>query len=432
MAKHEGKITKRVAEAWAYKPGDAILWDGKLTGFGVKANKGGSKSYIITYRNRYNTLRQYTIGKHGGKLTTEECRKKAEDLLADIRLNGADPLEDRKERRKAATVDELLDVYLESSKFAEKAESTRYVDKGRIERHLRPTLGQIRLEKLTPDDVRRAYADIRDGKTSVVKKSGNARGRVNVRGGDGAARMAIRVFRAILNWAIAEGRATDNPATHLDLAGDGKRDLILETPEQYAALFDALDKLETLRKIPDSAADAIRVLAFTGARRNEVAGLRWEWVDLEAGIFTLPPKSHKTGHKSGQGKTIALNSTALAIVKARQGNKSEHVFPSSRGDTHVSLTSKLWKEIRKESGLPEGLSNHSLRHSLGTMMAMQGAQAAEIMATLGHSQLSTAQRYIHASRDAKAALAEKYTGTISGAMKKGKAKVVKIKRKASK
>jgi integrase len=323
-------------------------------------------------------------------------------------------------------VDELLDDYLASARWMEKAESTRYTDRGRIDRHLRPTMGKMKLEQLTPDDVRRAYADIRDGKTSVVKKSDKARGKVNVRGGEGAARMAIRVFRAILNWAIAEGKATDNPATHLKLTGDGKRDFILENGDQYAVLFDALDTLERERRIPDSAADAIRVLAFTGARRNEVAALKWEWVDTGAGMITLPPDEHKAGHRSRADKTIALNSTAAAIIRARQNNGSRFVFPSSRGDTFVSLSAKLWSKIRKESGLPAGLCNHSLRHSLGTMMAMQGAQAAEIMATLGHTQLSTAQRYIHASRDAKSALAEKYTGQISGAMKKGKAEVVPL------
>ena len=46
-------------------------------------------------------------------------------------------------------------------------------------------------------------------------------------------------------------------------------------------------------------------------------------------------------------------------------------------------------------------------------MAMQGAQAAEIMAALGHRKLSTSQRYIHYAEDARAALAERAAAFIS-------------------
>ena len=50
---------------------------------------------------------------------------------------------------------------------------------------------------------------------------------------------------------------------------------------------------------------------------------------------------------------------------------------------------------------------HGLRHSLASHMAMGGAQAAEIMTALGHSQLSTAQRYVHWAQDTRQAVAER-------------------------
>ena len=91
---------------------------------------------------------------------------------------------------------------------------------------------------------------------------------------------------------------------------------------------------------------------------------------------------------------------------------------------------KLWGTIRAEAGLPDGIGNHALRHSLGTLMAIQGAQAAEIMATLGHTQLSTAQRYLHIAKDAKSAMSEKYTAGIAAAVNAApKAEVVDMKTK---
>jgi site-specific recombinase XerD len=56
---------------------------------------------------------------------------------------------------------------------------------------------------------------------------------------------------------------------------------------------------------------------------------------------------------------------------------------------------RLGARVREETGLPEGIDLHGLRHSLASHMAIQGAEAAEIMTALGHSQLSTAQKYVH-------------------------------------
>ena len=414
LVRHSGRLTKRVVDSWVGLEGDLVLWDGKLSGFGVKALQSGAKSFVLNYRDQYGVQRRYTIGRLSGKLTTDQAREKADDLLRQIRLDGLDPLGRRGAAKAAKSVNDLLDLYLDSAKFAEKADTTRYVDKGRIKRHLRPTLGSLKLEQVTPDLVRKAYADIRDGKTSVTEKT-KPRGKASVRGGEGAARMAIRVLRAIFNWGIKEGLVASNPAERVEIGIDRTRDSILETSEQYERLFRALDRLETERRIPEAAADAIRVLAFSGARRNEIAALRWEHFDIAAGVIRLPPKFHKSGHRTGKHREIVLNSAARNIVATRIGNGSDFVFPSDRGRAHVSLSAKLWEKVRKEAGLPDGISNHSLRHSLGTLMAMQGAQAAEIMATLGHSQLSTAQRYIHATRDSRSALNEKYTASISAA-----------------
>ena len=416
MTTHKGKITKRAVDAWKYNPDDPILWDGELKGFGVKANADGTRSYLINYRNKYNQKRRYTIGKHGEKLTADKARKKADTLLAGIRLRGLDPLDQRKADHSALTVNDLLDLYLKSARFEEKAESTRYVDEGRINRHLRPTLGKVMLRELSPDQVRKAFASIRDGKTAVSVKT-KARGRANVKGGEGAARMAIRVLRAVINWAIGEGYTDANPAQRIEIGTDGNRDTILATADQYAALFRALDTLQAQRKVPGSAADAIRVLALTGARRNEIAALTWRQVDLRQGLLILPPGAHKTGRRTGKPRTIPLNSAARAIIAAREeGTPGDYVFPPSHGDGPVSLSSRLWGKIRKEADLPDGISNHSLRHSLGTLMATQGAEAAQIMEALGHAQLSTAQRYVHMAKDARVALMEKHTAGISAAL----------------
>jgi len=435
MTVHKGKLTKTAVDGWEYQPDDPILWDGKLTGFGVKANRGGSKSYVVNYKNRYNIERRYTIGKHGDNLTADMARDHAKTLLNRIQLQKFDPLDDKQTTQKASSVNQLLDDYLLSAAFESKQLNTQSSDKGRINRHLRPTLGKLKVEQVTRDRVKRAFAEIRDGKTAVTEKT-KKRGKAVVRGGAGVARMAIRNLRAIFNWAIEEGKAASNPAMGIDIGADGQRETVLETSEQYAALFIALDKLETERRISDAAADCIRLLAFTGARRGEITGMRWAWIDLDKAIITIPPDCHKTGHRSGEPKTLALTADALAIIAKRsRGAPDSYVFPPGKGDKPLALSSKQWAMIRAEAGLPDGVTNHSLRHSLATLMAIQGAEAAQIMVTLGHSQLSTTARYINfaKNKNARVQLLEKHTAGISAVFNNApKAQVVELATKRGK
>jgi integrase len=371
---------------------------------------------LVKYRTKYGDRRMYTVGKSSA-ITVDQARSQAEKILARITLEGFDPLKQKQSDRSALTVNDLLDTYLISAKFQEKAKSTQYTDTGRLNRHIRPLLGRVRLEQLTPDQVRKAFANIRDGKTACNVKT-RPRGRARVSGGEGAARMAIRVLRAILNWAIKEGYTDRNPAEGLELGADGTRDVVLSSLSDYQTLFDALSNLRAQLQISADQADAIRLLAFTGARLNEIAALKWGQVDLTRSMLCLPRHAHKTGKKTGKGKEIALPAVALQLIARRTpGKAEEYVFPSSRGShAHISLGSKLWARIRAEGGLPEGVTNHSLRHSLGTWMAIRGAQAPEIMAVLGHSQLSTTQKYIHMAQDARVALVERHTAEIAAAL----------------
>src|SRR3546814_1428732 len=89
-----------------------------------------------------------------------------------------------------------------------------------------------------------------------------------------------------------------NPAAGVAVGTDGERDTVLEGADEYARLFTTLEKMQTEKRIRPAAADAIRVIALTGARRGEIVPLRWRHVDLKAGKITLPAVAHKTGRRS--------------------------------------------------------------------------------------------------------------------------------------
>lgn len=419
------RIAKRLIDRIETPDKRHIIWDDKIAGFGIVLRPTGTHSYVFNYRDKHASMRNITIGKVG-TMTPDEARKRAELLRRDV-MDGRSPIAEKRAAKQAMTVGELLDAYLSSERFKKKATSTQAVDRGRIQWHLRPLLGKIVLEALTLRDIERAHSKIVAGKTAMEAPSENKRGRILVKGGEGTARMAVRLLRAILSWGkaavVLPASVTPDLVAGVDIGRDGKRDLILDDPEVYARLWRVLDRLtdpdsleEGEKLVRFEVADAIRVITLTGARKGEIIGLRWRHVDLKGGTLTLPLDAHKTGRKTGQERIIGLPALASAII-ARQpaGGPEDLVFTPARGGDRLDL-SKPWRIIRDAAGLPAGIGLHGLRHSLATQMAMNGAEAAEIMSALGHRDITTSQKYVHWARDKRQELAEKAAAGITAAI----------------
>ena len=423
------KISNRIVDAARAGAKPSFIWDERLAGFGLLTLPSGAKSFVYQYRSPEGRSRRATIGKVGA-LTCEQARTNAEAMSRSVK-GGGDPLADKAAARNALTVNGLLDRYVASAHYATKAASTQATGRGQIERHLKPLLGKRHVNRLEQDDIRRAFAAIRDGKTATRVKTG-PRGLARVTGGEGAARYACRLLRAAFTWAVAERLIERNPTTGVDLGSDGEREMVLDV-EGYARLFATLAKMETERRLRPAVADAIRVIAMTGARKGEIIGLRWEHVDPKAGRIVLSPASHKTGRKTGKPRVITLPAAAQQIIAAQpEGGPGDFVFSPTKGSGPVSLA-KPWRAIRAEARLPKGIGLHGLRHSLATLLAVGGAQAAEIMTSLGHRQMSTTTRYLHFADTARAALAERAAAPalagMAAAMGAPKAAVVKLPRR---
>ena len=405
------KITKRVVDAASKDPNGAryFIWDSDIRGFALLVLASGQKSYVFRYRTPEGRERQVTIGKHGA-WTPDLSRRRAEEFRHAV-SNGRDPLEERRRLRNAPTVAELLDLYVQSERFLAKADETRAIDRGRIERHLKPLLGRRHVHTLTTGEVERAFAAIRDGKTAADIKT-RKRGRARVRGGEGAARMCIRLLKAVFGWAIGEKLASSNPCKNVAIGRDGTRSIVLEDAASYARLFSTLAIMEKERRMRPQVGDAIRLIAITGARRGEIAKLRWSHIDLSRGLITIPPRSHKTGRRTGKPRLIGLPMLGLEIIaRQERGKPDDFVFEPGRGEGHIQL-SKVWREVRKEAKLPEGAGLHALRHSIATHWALAGAGGPQLAALLGHAQISTVERYIHFAANVHQALANQAAETI--------------------
>jgi integrase len=411
------KLTKRTVDATPIPAtAEARVWDTELKGYCLriypKSRKSseGRKVYAVKYRVD-GIQRWYTVGEHGNPWTPDLAREEAKTVLGDAAV-GKDHQAAKLERRADLTTNEVIDAYLVEGPIARPAKrpSSWAQDRSSLTRHVRPLLGKKVARTLKKADLARMVKDITDGATTADVKT-VFRGRAIVRGGSGAAIRTLSTVKAMLNWAIAQGLLTDNPAKGIELPRRPVKERFLSDVESIR-LFETLLAMEADKSLNATHADVFRMLALTGARRTEIAGLRWSEVDLNRGRLVLPPSRTKAGEKTGD-RRIALGSAARLILEVRRGSNETFVFPAHRGGGHIVGLQKIWERVRTRAGLP-GVRIHDLRHSYASFAIADGASLFMVAKALGHADTRVTERYSHIQGDALSDLAERAERRMSG------------------
>ncbi len=362
------KITKRVVEALEPGERDRLVWDSEIMGLGVRCSRGGVKSYVLQYRNRQRVLRRMTLGRYP-ILTPEIARQRAIKFLAEV-ADGGDPLEAKRAPHGSPTVAQVAERALaEHWRPKRRPRWTDSVEK-LLKKWILPALGQKPIAELARADVLRLHHE------HVATPS--------------EANRAIAVVSKLVSlselWGLRPEGA--NPCRGIERYRERRRERFLGSAE-LAQLGVVLAEAERTRPAAASAVTVVRLLALTGARRNEIAHLRWEYVDLERGLLNLPES--KTGRK-----TIRLGAPAVQLL-AGLPRTSEWVFPGpcSQGPVHLE---RAWRSLRKRAGLDD-VRLHDLRHTHASVGAAAGLSLPLIGALLGHKTAAMTQRYAHLRSD---------------------------------
>jgi integrase len=377
----------------ALRPGQ-LIWDGRVVGFGARRQRSNAVSYVLIYRTQEGRQRWHTIGRHGAPWTPDTARSEAQRLLGQV-VTGGDPVGAKTAKREAATVGALCDQYLADAlagrlltrRRVPKKASTLAIDRGRIERHIKPLLGHMKVSAVTQEDIDAFLHDVAEGKTALKTKTGKKRGLARVQGGKGAANRAVGLLGGIFSYAVRNRMRPDNPVHGLTRFADGKRDRRL-SEEEYLALGKAIQTAQAQGIWPPAVA-AARFLALTGWRRNEALELRWTDVDIRRRTAVLPDT--KTG------KSMRPLSHAACDVLQALPRSGELVFPATRGGADVVMSGfkKIWKKIAALGQLPSDVTPHTLRHSFASLAADLGYSEPTIAALVGHKGRTMTSRYVH-------------------------------------
>jgi integrase len=284
-------------------------------------------------------------------------------------VHGDDPAAERAAEKAAPTVADLAAKFLAEHAEIKCKPSTAYEYRRLLDNVILPAIGRKRASDVTRADI----VKLRQQRHAAPTE----------------ANAAIVITSIMFNFAERAGIRPDgsNPCRHVERYRQQRRDRFLSADE-LARLGAALASYDG----STYAVAAIRLLVFTGARRSEILGLRWDWIDWERGEARLPDS--KTG-----AKTIHLPPPALSVLAELPriaGN--EHVIVGGVPGAALVNLDVAWAAIRRRAAL-DGVRIHDLRHCFASIAASSGMGLPIIGKMLGHTQASTTQRYAHLASD---------------------------------
>lgn len=386
-----GKLTKTSIDALvAPKSGQAFLWDPELRGFGVRITSGGTKTFVLQYRNEEGRTRRIGLGRCG-ILTPDEARTAAKKKLGAV-AGGEDPAQEKKERRASPTVAAICDWYLEEAESGRllgrrnrpiKA-STLYMDKSRIDRHIKPLIGTRQVAKLNSADISAFQADVASGRTAQDRRSGRGR---KSQGGAGAASRTISTLHSIFEHAKRLHLIKANPAAGVRRIASNQRERRLSAAE-LVRLGIAMRSLELLGEETPQGLALVRLIAVSGFRLNEAQGLQRTWFDRDNRAVTFGDT------KSGPQRRAVGKIVAELIQQQLTIQSSLYVFPAERTDFHFRQGPDVIRRLCIAAQL-EGVTAHTLRHTFGSVAGDLGFSELTIAAMLGHGKRGVTQGYIH-------------------------------------
>lgn len=289
--------------------------------------------------------------------------------------------------------------------------------RARIEQYIIPRLGSIPLAHLRPSDVQRFYADLKTG------------GGVN---GRALSAKTVQNIGAVLKVALSHAVDVDqllprNPASRVRMPKGESVRFVTWTASEVQTFLEACQEHRL--------SAFFRLAAFTGARRSELLGLKWQDVDFDGKRMTIARVRVKGRHgvveqtstKGGDGRrTVTLDQGTLDALKAHRVAQLEermalgeawaetgYLFVQQDGQPiDPDTPSQLFTKVRERAGL-RAQRLHDLRHFHATELLRAGVPLHVVADRLGHRDaMVTATIYAHVRSDQAQDVAELFARAV--------------------
>ena len=250
--------------------------------------------------------------------------------------------------------------------------------------------GQVDVSKIDVHDVRAFLASLADGR----KKSSLGR--------------KVAALRVFFRFLVTKGIVAKDPLARIQ---SPKQEKSLPRFLSVDDMFQLLGGVEIKKSLDVRDRAVLEVLYSTGIRVSELVGLNWIDVDTTSGIIRVLGKGAKE-------RIVPIGQVALTALAAYAAEQRKQFQAECKGDTAVILNSRgqrittrsiarIVEKYMKLVGLPIKMGPHGLRHSFATHLLNGGADLRVIQELLGHTSLSTTQKYTHVNLDQLTAIYDK-------------------------
>ncbi|WP_297803835.1 site-specific integrase [uncultured Brevundimonas sp.] len=367
-------------------PLNTISWDTEVPGLGIRISPAGVRTFFFQFR----------VGPRQGKLTigrypdwaVEAARKQAREYRVLV-----DKGEDPQRRSKALLVDNTVGAYAEL--YLEGYAKRRGLSASTV-RDARHVLSRFVLHRYG----RRQLSEIKVSDVEEIMDH------AKTNAGPAQANRVKATLSRIFTLAIRNEVVTFNPCTAVPNIRIERRFSFM-SPDEVAQLLDACDRY------PDQiAANAIRLLLFTGARLREVLRSDWSQFDLKKGTWTRPSSHTKTK----RSHSIALPAPVMTILLEMRDHDptGQFLFPGRSGAQPRSDLKRPWAWVLQEAGIGHWRI-HDLRRTTASFMLSTGADISAVGKTLGHTQAQTTASYMQLHSGAQQQMLSSAVSAMQGA-----------------
>ena len=365
----------------AAKPGPRPIdiRDGDEPGLILTVLPSGRKQFTLRYRHS-GKQRRLVLGDFPA-LTLSRARDKAAREKISVK-DGRDPVVERRTARapREDTIQALADEYL--TRHARPHKKTAAADERALEHDVLPAWRDRPVGSITRRDVRKLLDRIVDRDAGVQ------------------ANRTLALVRRMLNFAVDHDWIDSNPAARFARpTKESSRDRVL-TDDEIRQLWRLLTRPTARHEKPAPGRRSARVAdgddpvcpvsatvaalwqfqLATACRGGEAQHLQWGDLDLKAKLWLLPASKAKTS----TARVIALNTVALAVVKAQpRGQADGYVFAASSGGPAVVAAKRATRQIKRALGFD--VRAHDLRRTAATKMAELGVSHEHVARALGHA-----------------------------------------------
>jgi integrase len=336
------------------------FFDQDGSGLLLEVRASGNSTFYLRHKSHTGQVKQDRLGSPQ-EMGLTQAREAAQNLKA----NAPATPKPKKTIRFAQFVSTRYLPYVQTRKRSWK------LDQALLQHRILPLWGERGLADISQQDV--------IGLQTQLARQGYKPGSVN---------RYMALVTHIFNLAARWGILPDSPCKGVTKLPDPIQ------KERYLTTQETQDLLLTLKRTPSPVIpDMIRFLLFTGARRSEAMHAKWEDMDYERRIWTIPLS------KSGKARYVPLSDASLQVLARRwdkAGPDSIYVFANPRTKKPYKHLFRAWHNIRTQAGIPD-VRIHDLRHNFASVLVNQGRSLYEVQKLLGHADAKTTQRYAHLS-----------------------------------